>query len=336
MQISKFRNIFIDRMIWFILLIVFFVFSVQTDSFLTSSNFENILIGGAVLGLLTIGQSIVLISGNIDLSAEGNVSLLTVIAALLLLPVRTGNLAQAGGIGWELSSSIVVPVILMLGTIFGLVNGLIITKLHVNSFIITLAMQLVLRGFAYVLSRGAIMPGIPSHFSWLGSKRIGVFNASVLMTLFMFVLFGFILTKTKFGRELYATGGNIHAAKASGFNTDRIVIAAYAISGFLAGLASWVLLGRVAVSNATLGQGMTLTTVAAAVIGGASLNGGVGKLSNILAGVILLATIDNGLNLINIDSNWVNSVRGIIILFALMIEAQKVRMRFLERKSKTI
>ena len=154
----------LERMIWFILLLViaFFAWRVGLQSYLAPSNLINILIHASVLGVLTIGQTICLLSGNFDLSAEGTMSLVIVLAAWLMLPYREMTLAQAGGVGWELSPLIVVPIMLVVGLIIGLINGTLISRLNMNNFIVTLSMQLILRGLAMVLSMGAIMPGTPA------------------------------------------------------------------------------------------------------------------------------------------------------------------------------
>jgi simple sugar transport system permease protein len=327
MSNNKILQFLLDRMIWLILILVIVFFTARIPNFLNGTNLVNILLHASVLGLLTIGQAIVLLSGNFDLSAEGIVSLLTVLATWLMLPYREMALAQAGGIGWELSPLLVIPILLVIGPLVGWLNGLMITRLKMNNFIVTLAMQLVLRGLAYVISMGAIMPGTPAQFNWLGGGRIGPIPISVIFTLLMFLVFAYILRNTSFGRQLYAVGGNPNAARASGFSPSRLVTVAYMLSGFMAALASWMLLGRLEVSVPTLGVGMTLETVAAAVIGGVALSGGIGTIWGAFAGVLLLSVIDNGLNLMDVDPFWVNGVRGLIILIALFIEAQKVRVQ---------
>jgi ribose/xylose/arabinose/galactoside ABC-type transport system permease subunit len=188
-------------------------------------------------------------------------------------------------------------------------------------------MQLILRGLAFVISMGAIMPGTPKLFNWLGGGRVGSIPVSVIVTLLLFVLFGAILHFTRFGRQLYAVGANKDAARASGFKTQITVTQAYMISGFLAGLAGWMLLGRLEASNPTLGAGMTLETVAAAVIGGVALSGGSGTILGAFAGVLLLSVIADGLNLVHINPFWIDGIRGLIILVALLLEAQKVRLK---------
>ena len=325
MSSRKLLQLVLDRLIWFILILVIIFFTIRIPNYLSGSNLINIFLHASVLGLLTIGQTICLLSGNFDLSAEGTLSLLTVLATWLMLPYREMALAQAGGIGWELHPFIVIPIMLIVGPLIGWLNGVMISRMRMNNFIVTLAMQLVLRGFAYVISMGAIMPGTPALFNWLGGGRIGAFPVSVIFTLLMFMLFSYILKNTRFGRQLFAVGANREAARASGFSPERLVTTAYILSGFMAALASWMLLGRLEVSVPALGVGMTLETVAASVIGGVALTGGVGSIWGAFSGVMLLSVIDNGLNLMDVDPFWVNGIRGLIILVALLIEAQKVR-----------
>lgn len=319
----------LERMIWFILLLViaFFAWRVGLQSYLAPTNLINILIHASVLGVLTIGQTICLLTGNFDLSAEGTMSFVIVLAAWLMLPYREMTLAQAGGVGWELNPLIVVPLMLVVGLTIGLINGTLISRLNMNNFIVTLSMQLILRGLAMVLSMGAIMPGTPAMFNWLGGGRIGMIPISVIFTLALYTLFAYILRSTRFGRELYAVGGNRDAARASGFNPKRLITYAYMLSGLLAALAGWMLLGKLEVSVSTLGTGMTLETVASAVIGGVAMSGGVGTMWGAFSGVLLLSVVDNGLNLMDVDPFWVNGIRGLIILVALFIDAQKVRVK---------
>jgi ribose/xylose/arabinose/galactoside ABC-type transport system permease subunit len=197
----------LDRLIWIVLLLVFLFFTLQTPNFLTGTNMINILMHASVLGILTIGQAVVLLSGNFDLSAEGTISLLTVLAAWLMLPYRGSAMAQAGGVGWELSPFIVIPIMMVMGALIGLINGFFITRLRMNNFIVTLAMQLILRGAAFVISMGAIMPGTPRLFNWLGGGRIGVIPVSVIATLLMFIVFAYVLKNTRFGPPVICCGG---------------------------------------------------------------------------------------------------------------------------------
>ena len=330
MQMSN-RHDLLDHMsrhfIWVVLVFTVLVFGLTIEGYLRVSNITNILITGSVLGVMVIGQSLCLMARKLDLSAEGTVSLVAVVAAWLMLPYRESDYAQAGGLGVELDPLLVIPLVLVLGTFIGFVNGVMIMKLKMNFFIVTLAMQLVLRGLALAISEGAIMPGTPDVFNWLGGGRVAGIPVSVLATIGLYLAFGFVMSRMQFGRKVYAVGANEDAARASGFNPARTVILVYMASGFLAALAAWMLLGRLEASVPTLGVGLTLNVVAAAVIGGVSLKGGEGSIIGAFAGVLFLAMVNNALNLMNVDPLWVNAVRGLIILLALIIDAQKSRYR---------
>jgi len=318
-------KLILDNFIWFIVVAVFAFFAVQmTDLFFTLPNFINILLHASVLGVLVIGQAIVLLTGNFDLSAEGIISLTTIFAMWLMAVPRTdAGGAQASGL--MLHPFIVIPIMLLIGVLSGLLVGTLITRLKMNGFIVTLAMQLVLRGIALIISEGQIMTGSPKLFNWLGGTRINGFPISVGVMLLMYVIVNYLLNQSKFGRDLRAVGANQDAARASGFDPKKTITRAYIISGFLAAFAGWILLGRLETSISSLGEGMTLETVAASVIGGVSLKGGLGSVGGAFAGVMLLSIIDNALNLMDVDPFWVQAVRGFIILLALLIEAQKFR-----------
>jgi len=312
----------LDRFIWFIIVGVFIFFAFRANGFLTGLNMINLLMHASVLGLMVIGQAICLISGNFDLSAEGTVSLVTVIAAWMMVIPAT---EYAGGGPWGLSPFIVIPIILVVGAAVGWVNGFMITRLGMNNFIVTLSMQLVLRGIAFTLSQGRDISGTPTVFNWLGAGRLGSIPVQLIFTGLVAVGFHFILQNSRFGRQLYAVGGNKDAALASGFDPKKTVTLAYVLSGLLAAIAGWMLLGRLGAATIYVGQGLTLETVAASVIGGVALSGGYGSIGGAFAGVLLLSVIDNGLNLMEVDPFWVGGIRGFIILLALAIEAQKFR-----------
>ena len=317
-------KLFLDNFIWIIVVLVFTYFAVQVPNFVTTGNLINILLHASVLGVLVIGQTIVLMTGNFDLSAEGVLSLTTILAMWLMVEPRTdAGGAQASGL--MLNPYIVIPTMFLVGILSGWLIGIMITRLKMNNFIVTLAMQLVLRGIAMLISGGQIMTGSPALFNWMGGARINGFPISVGVTLLLYLVVNYLLNQSKFGRELRAVGANIDAAHASGFDPQKTITRAYIISGFMGAFAGWMLLGRLETSISTLGKGMTLETVAASVIGGVSLRGGMGSVGGAFAGVILLSLIDNALNLIDIDPFWVQGIRGLIILVALLIEAQKFR-----------
>jgi ribose/xylose/arabinose/galactoside ABC-type transport system permease subunit len=315
------RKFLIDQLLWIILIVIFIFFAIRTEGFLTRTNLINILLHATVLGVLVIGQSICLLSKNFDLSAEGTVSLVTVVAATMMVPAK----GFGGGIGWEINPLIVIPIMLVIGVLAGFINGILITMLRMNNFIVTLSMQLVLRGLAYVISGGLQIDGTPKSFNWLGIGTIGSIPVAIIFTPLLFFLVDSYLKNSRFGRQLYAVGSNPEAAHASGFDSKKVITIAYMISGLMAAIAGWMLLGRIQSSYSKLGAGYTLETVAASVIGGISLQGGIGSVAGAFSGVMLLSVVDNGLNLMAVDPFWVNGIRGFIILLALIIDSQKVR-----------
>jgi ribose/xylose/arabinose/galactoside ABC-type transport system permease subunit len=317
----------LDRLIWFIILGVFLFFTIWAENFLTPLNMINITLHTSVLGLMVIGQAICLLSGNFDLSAEGTVALLTVLAAWLMGTVSGAGIAHTfeAGSGWGINPVLTIMIIMLVGAAIGWFNGFMITRIGMNNFIVTLAMQLALKGLSLTLSEGKNISGLPEVFRWLGTGKWGSIPVQVCVTGLFIVGFHYFLKNSRFGRQLYATGGNNEAALASGFDPKKIITMAYILSGFLAAVASWMLLGRVGESTLFLGTGFTIETVAASVIGGIALSGGYGTIVGAFAGVLLLSVVDNGLNLMQMNPNAVRGVRGLIILVALIIEAQKFR-----------
>lgn len=330
-------RILLDQFIWVILLIVVIVFSLLIPNFFTITNGINVLLHASVLGILVIGQAIVLLTGNLDLSAEGVLSLTTILAMWLMVePRMDAGGAQSSGL--MLHPFLTILIMLVVGSLSGYFVGMMITRLKMNNFIVTLAMQLVLRGIAMLISGGQIMTGSPPLFNWLGGARYFGIPVSVVVTLLLYLVVNYLLNNSRFGRELRAVGANKDAARASGFNPKKTITRAYIISGFLAALAGWMLLGRLETSISTLGEGMTLETVAASVIGGVSLRGGLGSVGGAFAGVLLLSVVNNALNIMDVNPFWVGAIRGFIILVALLIEAQKFRYkaRVIHAKAKDI
>jgi ribose/xylose/arabinose/galactoside ABC-type transport system permease subunit len=230
-----------------------------------------------------------------------------------------------------------IAIILVLGVVIGWVIGALITYGKMNNFIVTLAFLLILRGSMLAFTEGNAVNGLnfpPAEvFYWLGSAAaftlpwIGKIPVAVVAMLLIFIIGAIVLEHRPFGRDLYAIGGNRPAAVASGIDADRRIRQVYMVSGFLAALGGWMLAGRVASVQVDLGEGYIFQVMAAAVIGGISLNGGRGKMIGALGGVLLLSTIDRGLNLMRVSVFWIQVIQGLIILIAMFIDAQKVRFR---------
>jgi ribose/xylose/arabinose/galactoside ABC-type transport system permease subunit len=311
----------LDNLIWFLLLAAVILFSLLSDHFLTEVNLTNIVIHAAVIGILVVGQVFTLVTGNFDLSSEAVLGFTALMAAWLMLPIGTPTFG--GGI--LLSPFVAIPIMLVIGMGIGLINGLLITRLKVNAFIVTLAMQLIIRGIMMPITAGNTMARLPEQFKSLGNDSLGPIPYSVITLLAAFAIGHIILKYRPFGRSLFAVGGNKNAALAAGINPDRRILQVYIISGLLAALAGWMMAGRTGVVVQNMGKGYIFEVMAAAVIGGISLQGGRGSMIGAFGGVLLLSTINSGLSLINISTFWIEIARGLIILVAMLIAAQKAR-----------
>ena len=311
----------LDNLIWILLVVVIIAFSSMTNRYLTTDNLVgNILVNAAVLGVLVIGQSFTLVTGNFDLSMESTLGIAALLGAWLVAPAGAAN--RSG-----ISANIVLSVFAMLavGLAVGWVNGNLITRLKMNNFITTLAMLIVLRGLVLVTGNGRTISRLPGAFVGIGQAQVGFLPILVIVLLVAFILAQFVMKLTVFGRDLYAVGGSPSAALAAGIDPRRRVRQVYLISGVLAAFAGWMMSARLGVVVPRLGQGMVLQVFAAAVIGGISLNGGRGSMLGALGGVLLISAIDSGLNLMRVSSFWIQTVRGLVILLAMFIDAQKMR-----------
>lgn len=323
----------IDNLIWIILLIVFTFFVFQSEHFLTERNVSNILSAAAVLGVLVVGQTFVLISGNFDLSTESTLGMAALLGLWLIVPAA----APTFGGGIFLNPYLSIISILLMGAVIGYGIGCLITYGSMHNFIVTLALLLIIRGSMLAFTEGAAVNGFNNSsanvFYWLGHAKVlslpgfGNISVAVMATGLIFLLGHIILQHHPFGRELYAIGGNRAAAVALGINADRRIRQVYLLSGLLAALAGWMLAGRVVSVQTNLGEGFIFTVFAGAVIGGVSLQGGRGTMLGALGGVLLLSTIDRGLNLMHVSVFWVKVIQGMIILLAMFIDAQRVRIR---------
>ncbi len=201
----------------------------------------------------------------------------------------------------------------------GVINGVVITRLNVHSFLATIATSLVFKGVAIVISDGRLIPVRIDEFTWLGRGKVGgVFIAVIVLVLFSFAL-SLVLNRTTLGRRIFAVGGNEEAAILSGIRTNRVKIATFAFAGLAAGLAAAISVSRISMGQASAGAGMELQAIAAVILGGTSIYGGVGAVWRSVAGVLLLALINNGFNILNADPFYRDLTTGIVILGAVAI-----------------
>ncbi|MEV4141481.1 ABC transporter permease [Dactylosporangium sp. NPDC049742] len=283
--------------------------------FLRSDNIVNVLQSMSEISVLVLAQTMVLITGKMDLSLESTFGLAPGIAAWLII-----DPAVTHGLGVHvLPPALAIPVVLLVGVLVGAFNGLLIVRFGLNGFIVTLGMLIVLRGLLTGISGGKTFFALPTSMTYLGSTTwLGV-PASVWISLLLFAAGIVVLGFTRAGRALYAIGGNVDAARAAGIRTDRILWTTLIVASALAALAGLMMSGRLAAVPAAQGNGAIFQVFAAAVIGGVSLNGGKGTVFGAFTGVLLLFMIINVLTLAGVPAQWTNFLNGAVILVALVL-----------------
>lgn len=288
-----------------ILIVLCVALSIMSPSFFTTSNILNIFRQVSANGLIALGQLLVIISGGIDLSVGAIIAFTSIISAKLML---TG-----------MSAALAIPLTLCVGMLVGLLNGVLISKGRIAPFIATLSTMTIFRGFTYIMTQGIPVYGFSDNlFKYIGLGYIGQIPFPVIVTLIGFVVVGVFLKKTRTGRRIYAVGSNSEAAKMCGISITKIQMLVYALSGLLATIGGIIISSKLNAGVPQTGYGAELDAIAAVVIGGASLVGGVGFVYGTGIGTLIVGVVQNGLNLLNVYSYWQSVIVGIVILVAVL------------------
>jgi inositol transport system permease protein len=308
--------------ILFILLGLVLVLSIATPSFLQPQNLINVVRQISVIGLLAIGVTVVIISTGIDLSLGSVLALASVVAASV---AQSPDWARPMYPGLQLPVLVAFGAGLAVGALCGLINGALIAGFRIPPFIATLGMMTAARGVALIYSNGRPISGLKEEFNFIGQGSILGIPVPIIILAIVAVGAHLMLHNTRFGRHVYAVGGNEQAARVSGLNLTRIKILIYVFAGLLAGLGGLVLSARIGSGQPTLGQGAELDAIAAAVIGGTSFAGGIGTIWGTLVGALIIGVINNGLDLLNVSPFSQQVVKGVIIVIAIIIDERKNR-----------
>jgi simple sugar transport system permease protein len=312
------RNILRDLALTPVIVIVAIYGAIFVPNFATTNNIvSNIISVSAVLGVAVVAQSIVLIGGYFDLSAQSTIGLAPMFGVWLF--------TADGGLGLVPNPWVAVVVILLLGAVIGAVNGLLVGMLGMNAFIVTLAMLILLQGFTLGISGGQTFTDLPATIAVFGYAKVLGIPLDVIVLILVVALAAVFMRYHPTGRRIYAMGGNNEAARAAGVNTLRLTIGLFIFSGTMAAFAGMMLSSRIAAVTASQGNNIIFTVFAAAVIGGISLDGGRGTIIGAATGVLLLGMIQNILVLSNVPSFWIDATYGAIILGALLIGSTKLR-----------
>lgn len=291
------------------------------DGFATSSNLLNLLRQAAFNGLIAFGMTLVILSDGIDLSVGSVFALAAIICAELIM----------SGVNTVLA----VLISLVAGTVLGLISGFLVAKCRLQAFIATLITMTAYRGLAYIITDGRPISRLAESassgtffFKALGKGNLLLFEtiripipAIILILAFLAVLF--VLTKTTFGRRIYATGSNAKCANLVGVDTAKVKMACYAISGFLAALAGLMMCSRLNSAQPTFGDGYELDAIAATALGGTSMSGGRGRITGTIAGVLIIAVLNNGLNIMDVSSYYQQVIKAVVILVAVLADRKR-------------
>jgi len=298
-----------------VLAVLLVVGAILNPHFLTVSNMTGIGQQISALGVVVVGESLILLTGGLDLSLESTYGLAPMLAAWLIVPVASfGN-------GWMLGPYLGILILLGVGVVVGLVNGLLIVKGRLNGFIVTLGMTILLAGIQEGIVKGQAPFNLPAPFAYLGSAAIGAVPVSFIVAAIIFILTGLFLRYHRLGRAIYAVGGNREAARAAGIKVNKVRIGVYVAGSVLAAIGGLMEAGRVSSVAPTqgYGEGIIFAVFAAAVIGGVSLQGGRGNMVGAASGVILLGVVQNILELENAPNYWIDAIEGGVILLALIL-----------------
>lgn len=283
------------------------VFPTTRATFLTPKNVFNILRQNASNLFLATGMTMVIILGGIELSVGSVIALSGVVAAGCVinfgLPEIVGFLAAIG-----------------VGALVGMFNGFVICKTDIPPFIVTLASMNITKGIALVLTGGSPIRCMTDTFKFPGAGYVGPVPTPVILMIIVFIIAAFMINRTQLGRHIYAVGGNALAAKFSGINVQKVKFIVYTYTGIMSGIAGLVVASRLYSGQPTAGDGAEMDAIAAVVVGGTSMSGGSGRLGGTLIGVLIIGVLNNGLNLLGVDSNWQYIVKGLVILLAVYVD----------------
>lgn len=281
------------------------------ESFLTWGNWVNILRQTSINGILAIGMTYVILAKGIDLSVGSVLALAGIVAAGFVTGGATGGVTLA------------VLAALAVGLLLGMVNGALVARLGMPPFVVTLGMLSVARGLTFIANDGMPIANLSPAFRTIGQGVVAGVPVPVIILAVIFLLFWFILKYTTFGRYVYAVGGNEKSARTSGIQTRWVVFAVYAIAGMLSALAGIILAARTTSALPQAGVAYELDAIAAVVIGGTSLNGGVGSLTGTLIGALIIGVINNGLDLLGVSSYYQQVIKGVIIVAAVLLDVSR-------------
>ena len=289
-----------------VLIVIAVIFSFIAPNFLTENNLLNIVRQASINIVLATGMTVVILTGGIDLSV-GSVLAVSAVTAMVvsLMPE----------LGWA-----AVPIALLIGLVLGALNGVLVAYAGLPPFIVTLGSMTTLRGLAYLLAGGTTIINSKIDFAWIGNAYLGPLPWIVVIAFLVLLATWFLLRHTVLGIYIYGVGGNPQAARLTGIKVGQVILFVYAFSGLLAGLGGVMTTSRLYSANGVLGTGYELDAIAAVILGGTSFVGGIGTVIGTLFGALIIATLNNGLTLMNVSFFWQLVIKGLVIIIAVALD----------------
>jgi ribose transport system permease protein len=294
------------------LIVLCLALAIATPKFLTGYNLGIVIRQIAFVGMVALGQTLVLLTGGIDLSVGYIAGLCGILGSLLM--VKTG-----------IDPYVCALLAIMIGAFLGFLNGAFVAYFRINPFITTLAMGEVFAGLVLVITQGYPVTGIPESFAFLGQGQIASIPVPAIFTILMAVVLSFVLTRMPHGRYIYAVGGNESAAHLAGISITRVKLSVYMLSGALSAFAGIMFVSRASAGQPTIGPSWQLPSVTAAILGGTSLLGGEGTMLGTIVGATLMGVLSNGIVLMNISSYWERVIIGVVVITAVLVDTLRVK-----------
>ncbi len=306
----------LDHLVWGILAAILLVCSVTIEHFFQIGIFINIAQHATFVGLLAIGLSFCIIAGHMDLSIESVMAFAAMLAAWL-------TASRGSPLGIQLNTWLTLLIVLGFGALVGLFNAVLVVRFRINAFIVTLATYISVRGLGLILTGGRSMYGLPNDFRAAGSSDLLGLPLLIWILVVTYIVFGAVLKKTQFGRWVYLDRRQSRGTVPRRHRRRRVLYRVFILSGVVAAFAGFLLAARTNGATPNLGIGMLFEVFAAVVIGGVSLRGGIGGLSGVFAGVLLLSTIDTAINVMGLDASYMQVIRGSLMLLAVLLDSVK-------------
>jgi ribose transport system permease protein len=290
-----------------ILLFLLILFSFIAPKFMTFGNLRTLIRQVSFSGISAVGLMFVMISGGIDLSIGSQIVFSNVLLAIMM-------------VDWKLHPALAIPLILLVGTGLGAVNGFLCIKLKIHPLIITLGTSAIFKGFGYIINRSRNIMGFPDSFRWFGQGYVWGIPVPVIVMIVVALIGSFILTRTYFGRKVFALGGNEEAARLAGVDINRMKVTLFMICGFITSITTVLLLSRVFAGQTVTGQGLEFDCLTAALLGGVSFKGGEGRVFGLITGVLIIGVLNNAMQLASFPDFSQTVVKGAVLLIAVAFD----------------